>query len=374
MIQQFCATCKTIHFGDHECESMSGSRSWEVTVRELCNDTCENWGTKNGSEGCLLSPTKPCDIGYYRRKGRGCFDTQNPRFGDKFRSVDKDQLAIITFHYNSCRYQRLRDTYDEWLPTLGEWSDVVQCYELVINDDEPEIPDSIVMQGDWSNQLWQKEAIINHAVSQLPPEKRYVAWIDHDLIFRNNLWVQEAVSMLDGGFDAVQLFNRIEYWDRERKVIRKSRSRAAMRSGGAPGGAWMANRELFERITMPHWNVVGGGDFWFASAVQPRRKETVQESIAKKLPPKLAEKNLAYVADGKRQKFRVGHVSGKVFHIWHGDRKHRQYLTREQILKEHDFDPDRDITVTDGLVRWSSDKSELHAAVAGYFQNRRDDG
>lgn len=54
-------------------------REWFEEVRSKCNRSCPHWGTRNGSTGCLLSPSKPCDIGYYVNKGTACF-ADPPRF------------------------------------------------------------------------------------------------------------------------------------------------------------------------------------------------------------------------------------------------------------------------------------------------------
>lgn len=83
----FCGHCRRIYFGQHQCraggpsvEGVSGKRrQWNELVRSVCNDSCPHWGVQNGSKGCLLSPTKPCDIGMYQRQGKGCF-ADPPRY------------------------------------------------------------------------------------------------------------------------------------------------------------------------------------------------------------------------------------------------------------------------------------------------------
>lgn len=81
MNQQFCTNCKRIYFDDHDCGFVAAGaafRQWRKAAKAECR-RCDYWGTRNGSTGCLLSPTKPCDIGYYLARGQGCF-ADPPRF------------------------------------------------------------------------------------------------------------------------------------------------------------------------------------------------------------------------------------------------------------------------------------------------------
>jgi hypothetical protein len=60
--------------------------------------------------------------------------------------------------------------------------------------------------------------------------------------------------------------------------------------------------------------------------------------------------------------------------VWHGSWKNRNYTNRHKGLMEFDFDPSVDIRVgAGGCWEWSSDKPAMHAWVADYFANRRED-
>ncbi|PYM13179.1 MAG: hypothetical protein DMD81_21875 [Candidatus Rokuibacteriota bacterium] len=72
---------------------------------------------------------------------------------------------------------------------------------------------------------------------------------------------------------------------------------------------------------------------------------------------------------------RVGYLHGRLFHLWHGERKDRDYKQRQRLLEDADFDPDRDIAIdASGCWRWSSDKGSLHEFVRRYFLSRQEDG
>jgi hypothetical protein len=285
------------------------------------------------------------------------------------RQDPKERAAIVTFHFNPARRQRLRDTFTEWAATIGH---PFQCWELAF--DEPEIPGSIAIRGDSTNVLWQKERLINLAVSRLPPEIDYVAWIDHDLIFDNPHWLDIAIDMLRRGVDVVQLFSEVAYQDREGSVLQRRRgSVAAWQTTGeigdsAPGGAWMASRAWLDSVGgLYDRNICGGGDATFLHAVTKCKTNYVDRQA-----PALRDDCLAYAA---RVTAKVGYVPGAVRHLWHGDRANRQYLSRDEILSRHGFDPAKHLRIGEsGLIELSNAPGGLADEIARYFEDRRDDG
>jgi hypothetical protein len=81
---------------------------------------------------------------------------------------------------------------------------------------------------------------------------------------------------------------------------------------------------------------------------------------------------LAYAA---RVTAKVGYVPGAVRHLWHGDRANRQYLSRDEILCRHGFDPATHLRISEnGLLELSNAPDGLADEIARYFADRRDDG
>jgi hypothetical protein len=75
----------------------------------------------------------------------------------------------------------------------------------------------------------------------------------------------------------------------------------------------------------------------------------------------------------RRGAVRVSNLPGDVYHLWHGHVADRQYRSRDDILLAHDFDPRTDVTLSEGVYEWSSDKPQLHAEIRAYFDRRRED-
>jgi hypothetical protein len=286
--------------------------------------------------------------------------------------IDLAEVALITVHFNPHRRQRLRDTYYEWRPTLHY---PVQCMELVFAPHDSEIADSTEIRGNSRNMVWQKERLINLAFESLPGHVRYVGWLDHDLVFTNPDWLHEAIVLLKSGVAAVQPFDQIEYLDRDGKVIDKSKGAASTYLSGrepssGPGGAWIARRDFLTAVGgIYDRNIVGGGDaIWFSAITNTRtqflgRQPATVQAHAKAWMAKVGTPEIAC-------------VDGSLRHLWHGDRSLRQYVSRDAILRAHDFDPEQHIEIDDaGLLAWTdAAPAALRTEVSQYFADRRDDG
>jgi hypothetical protein len=137
-----------------------------------------------------------------------------------------------------------------------------------------------------------------------------------------------------------------------------------------PGGAWFATREFIRKIGgLYERNAVGGGDAVWFSGLTGEKMHFLQRQ-----PP-------AVQLDAKRWmdgiiEPRVDYVPGTIRHLWHGDRKDRQYVSRDAILCKFDVDPTRDLAVDqNGLLTWTpAAPAALRRAVNDYFAARREDG
>jgi hypothetical protein len=286
---------------------------------------------------------------------------------------DPTEVALITFHWNPHGFRRLRETFYEWRPAINH---PVTCYEMAIGDAEPEIEGSIVIRGDSRHLMWQKERLINLAIEQLPAEVKYVGWIDHDMVPGNTGWLAESIELLASGVDAVQPFEAIRFLNQEGAVIQTSPGGVATVKAGkppktCPGAAWIARRDFFDRIGgMYERNIVGGGDaVWFFGITGRETRFLSRQSDA------LASDARQWV-DGL-QGATCDYVPGSLTHLWHGDRKNRQYLSRDEIVRRHQFDPSTHVEIDpdNGLLRWTdAAPAALRADVREYFAARRDDG
>jgi len=218
-------------------------------------------------------------------------------------------------------------------------------------------------------------------VKALPKEWKYMAWIDADLEFLNQNWVQETIRGLQRA-DVVQLWRTAVNLGPHGEAIKVDKSFAYMFVGSGtdwvasdkygfwhPGYAWACTRAAFQKMGgLPDWAILGSGDRHLAMSLaglgQTSCPGTIHENY--KMMLKLYEKSL--------KNFKVSWVDGTIIHYWHGSFTDRKYRERWDILVQNSFDPFEDIGYTDeGLVQLTEKGRRFEKYLDDYFMGRRED-
>lgn len=282
------------------------------------------------------------------------------------------RLAAVACHYNPCGYRRLRENWFRFHAAFRG------CPLFTV---EVSFDGNFRLPADWSltagpeHLLWQKEQLINEAIARLPAEFDRVAWIDADLLFLNPDWAEETVELLDH-FPVVQLFETCHYANASGQIEERHPSllhkrRHGLKGHGLPGGAWAARRDWIAEHGLYARNIVGGGDVMFADALFGELNGFVTKICA---PALVADYQRWGTRVAASVAGRVGCTRGDVIHSFHGTRRQRRYVERAALLRETDFDPATDLTVSpNGLLAWTGNKPDLAAGVRAYFEGRRED-
>src|SRR5690242_4331096 len=118
--------------------------------------------------------------------------------------------AITTF-FNPARFKSLLSNYFVFADNLKRQGVNLMTVECAFGDDNFEIPQADnVLRVRSKSVMWQKERLINYAVSQLPPECKYFGWLDCDIIFTQDDWAEQAVQKLQKAH-VIQLFKKVIY-------------------------------------------------------------------------------------------------------------------------------------------------------------------
>ena len=72
---------------------------------------------------------------------------------------------------------------------------------------------------------------------------------------------------------------------------------------------------------------------------------------------------------------RIGYATGAIRHLFHGRRRDRRYVERNNLLIHHRFDPAKHLQVdASGLYRWSAScPAAIRDGMLDYFYSRRED-
>lgn len=110
-----------------------------------------------------------------------------------------------------------------------------------------------------------------------------------------------------------------------------------------PGYAWGFSRKGFETVGgLIDFSIVGSGDMFMGFALLNKVEETL---AFEKYSENFQKKLLLWQAKAKRllDAGRIGYADAPIKHYFHGFRKDRQYVARNDIIFENDYQPERDL-------------------------------
>jgi hypothetical protein len=306
-------------------------------------------------------------------------------------------LWAITSYYNPMRYQRRLSNFRVFRRYLNIPLLVVELAygdEFELHDQDAEV----LVQLREGALLWQKERLLNVALVALPSSCRKVAWVDCDIIFGNSEWGHIANSLLDQ-FSMVQLFKNVHYLARQwvpganlasyNEITRPSAA-FCLTSGipaaecfgyavevcsgtRAPGLAWAARCELLKQHGFFDACILGGGDRAMACAAS----RCFDKFMASHYMNEQQQKRYLdwAIPFSESMQTYIGHLEGDIFHLWHGDVRHRAIRARHECFQAFQFDPFTDIKEhREGPWQWNTNKPQMHNYVAKYFASRKEDG
>lgn len=233
--------------------------------------------------------------------------------------------------------------------------------------------------------LWHKENLINIAVEKLLPSSwKAFAWIDADIEFDNPHWATDALKVLNGSKDIVQLFSHAVDMDKNQNCMNVFPSfgfqycnkRSYNKTSGPnnfwhPGYAWACTRRAYTRLGgLYEVSILGSGDHIMSLALIGRSHASLNSSVSD------GYKATAQEFQKKGSNLRLGYVPGVIRHYFHGSKKNRKYADRWQILIKHKFDPLVHVArrSEDGLIVPTAACPEgLLKEIMNYFAERNED-
>jgi hypothetical protein len=323
----------------------------------------------------------------------------DPRHGPSdvpdFRYRLAPDFWVISSYYNPCHYRSRRSNYDLFARALRRSGLPLLTVECAFGQeafDLEETPEIVRVRS--QSVIWQKERLLNLAVSWLPRSARYVAWLDCDLLFANPDWAADTARLLDR-HPLVQVFetcNRLPQAPLAEGRLKGDacpsfastvvRDPALLKLGhfekhGHTGYGWAARREVLDRCGLYEYAIVGSADHYMAhAACGDFSGPCLQLATAGD------RRQIRHYEDWAKQFFdavrgNIGCTPGEVLHLWHGDLENRRYLVRNRELSKLGFNPYQDVVAPPGKpLEWRSpsENVELTAMLHSYFSARQEDG
>lgn len=221
------------------------------------------------------------------------------------------------------------------------------------------------------NICFQKEALLNLVIKNLPSNFKKIIVCDHDIWFEKKDWIEDASRHLDY-YDFIQPFSTCIWTGKDGKEVTRKASFLKEHNSiiGHPGFAIGFRRSSFEKIWFYPYCIVGGGDTIFAGSIirkassAPLRFKTFFDAYS------VAGSNEWY-RNVINQDFLCGFTNGVVYHEHHGERKKRKYQGRNNIVKNFDFS---NIFINEnGLVEFNENSQKTMLEIYNYLLERNED-
>jgi hypothetical protein len=292
-------------------------------------------------------------------------------------------LYVVLPYFNFCGFKRRRELFVKFVDWL-KW----RCGIRVVVSEAlgpcplPHMPVWSHLRFPTQNRVWIKENLVNAAVNLLPADWRYVAWIDADLTFLNDNWIGDTVKALANA-DVVQMWQTAVNLGPNSEALKIDKSFAYMfKASGTPwvpndkygfwhpGYAWACTREAWAQTGgLVNWAILGSGDRHMAMAMAGRALQSAPGNIHPNYKTLLKE--YQKLCEG----LSLSWVPGTIIHHWHGSLENRRYRERWEILTKNNFDPLKDITISDdGHVTLTRAGLRLVGQLDEYFLGRKEDG
>ena len=307
-------------------------------------------------------------------------------------SFSPEQLHVIAVISNPLRFKSRVALYQAFERMCLQAGCHLVTVEATFGDRLPYLPhtpgvDHIKVGH--TDELWLKENLVNIGVASLPPNWKYVAWVDADVEFIRKDWAVETIHQLQH-YPVVQMFHNAIDQGPNGEVMQVHTSMgyswvnsipyhmggkgSGMYGYGAywhPGYAWAMTRTAFNAVGgLLDRAIIGSGDHHMAQCLIGTPDRSMPAGVSPAY--RAMVRSWADRAAGLHK--RVGYVEGTVAHHWHGKKADRKYWDRWSIVTKLQYDPTVDVAPDyRGVLHLTAKGERLRKPLETYFRARNED-
>lgn len=306
-----------------------------------------------------------------------------------------DLLHVIGVYSNPMRWENRRKTqkaFEQQMLAAGVQLTTVECAYGERPFELEELPGINRVRVRSRTTVWNKENLQNLGIQRLPESAKYIGLFDADISFRKGGWAAEIVHSLQH-YHVIQPWEHcydlgpndehlqahdsfLKLWWHNHPVAREAKEWWTWEGGpyryAHTGYAWCYTRQAIEWLGgMLEIGALGAGDHHMAHGLVGKAHLS--------LPAFVSAAYKRYVLQWEQRavhhiNLNLGFLPGTIEHQWHGRKEDRKYVSRWDIIKAHDFDPDTDLKKnTHGVIELTGNKPYLTHDLDMYFRQRNED-
>ena len=297
----------------------------------------------------------------------------------------ENYLHVIAVVSNPCEFKIRYKLTNEFIKRMESENNIIlYVVELAYGNQPFEVTEAnnrrhLQIRGEVP--LWHKENMINLGVRYLLPRNwKAMAWIDADVEFESVHWASDALKLLNGSKDFVQLFTHAIDMDFNKQIMNtftsfgyqycKNFKKGSGMNYWHPGFAWACNRYAYEKMGgIYEEGILGSGDNIMCHSFINKGPESLKAGMA--------QGYIDFVANlqNKMSGLRLGYIPGSIRHYFHGKKENRNYYGREDILIKYKYNPTTFIKHNEyGLIVPTENfQQEFINDIMDYFKDRNED-
>lgn len=299
-----------------------------------------------------------------------------------------EKLYVITVFFNPCGFSNLRENYYVFRNRIERDKRVqLITVELSFNN-QFELTGENIYRLKSQSVLWQKERLINYAISLLPKECYRFIWADCDILFLNDGWADLCLKELTDN-TIIQVFKKVYFGTKGEKEFSPfftsqqsvlwqykthknwlERRQTKELKFSAPGLIWGVNSKGFKELGLYDKAITGSSDTVMVDCLLD--SEGIH-GYFDKTTHKMKDCIQEYKTKLKSLNLNISYLPVDIMHLYHGTVANRNYLPRHEILLDNEFDPLSDIELKNNVFEWATEKPDLHDRLKQYFFDRKED-
>jgi len=296
-----------------------------------------------------------------------------------------DTAVLIAF-FNPARFKRILKNALYIISVLKEAKIPYFVVECTFHKARPQIPGAdLVLNSD--SYMFYKEQLFNKLEPRVPEKYTKLVFLDADVLLDTPDWIDQISESLNS-HDILQPFSQSCWLTPDNTRIRSKKMSYAFAivtkktinkntvHDYHPGFIWAFKRDIFRRVGgfFPR-SIIGGGDV--ATVLNMFPIEVTDELFYKATNPAFGKLIIdawrAYNTTFKQVNPKLGFLSNRALHLFHGVRENRQYVSRYEDIytaMKGAWD-DEIVTNSDGLYEFK--RPEINKVVLNYFKRRNED-
>lgn len=245
-----------------------------------------------------------------------------------------NKLAVVTSFFNPCNYTNIYNNYLIFASNIQTNADLFTIELSFNNRFAINSENTIHINGTSKNICWQKEALLNILIQSLPKEYTDVAWVDCDILFNENHWVDKLFTSLDK-YKVVQIFSNVYKTNIDGNSVNNRSAVSMFPNVGEFGFAWAARREVLDEIQLLDNQIFGGADMVMASAFMNRPSLISNSNYINNNTTKTWLAKATEIVNES-----VSYVDTNITHLYHGCENNRIFTRtkkRQNLINSINF-------------------------------------